>query len=259
MASPDGRPGPGPLLVLNGVTPALDVILGLPGGDFLRRQGQGTGHCAEILAPMIADVLAEAGLSPSELGGVACVRGPGSFTGIRVVLATALGLSLGAGLPMAGLDFLPLLAATAARRASGALVAITHARTAQVYLQAFLADGEVLPMGPPEALRLADAASRVAEAAAVGPLVLAGDGASRHRELLAAAAPEAVFAGPSCHEPAPGVVLAAAARAAYGPDPVEPLYLRPSDAEENLAALARARGLTLDAAEARLRRAVADD
>lgn len=256
MADGGTPPGDGPLLVLCDVSRTLSVTLGRPGAAPVHRRHTATGQSAEILVPLIAEILAGAGVAPADLGGIACVRGPGSFTGIRVVLATALGLSFGAGVPMAGLDFLPLLAATAARRASGAVVAVTHARAGQVYLQPFLADGDVLPLGPPEALTLPEAAGRVAEAAAVGPLALIGDGAARYRETLSAAAPMAAFV--ELVDPAPQALLAAAATAAYDFAPITPLYLRPSDAEENLAALTALRGLSPEVAQARLRRAVAD-
>lgn len=257
MASLGPTPGDGPLLVISGVTPVLTVTIGRPAGPVLVRRVESVGCSAEILAPLIAESLAGAGLAPAGLGGVACVRGPGGFTGIRVTLATALGLSFGARIPMAGLDYLPLLAASAARQATGVIVVVTHARTGQVYLQSFLADGEALPLGPPEALTLAEAACRVADGAAVGPLWIVGEGAGRHRGILAAAAPMATFPGVSSHEPAPEVVLAVAAKARYGFDPVEPLYLRPCDAEENLAAFAAVRGLSPGEAAAMLRRATA--
>jgi tRNA threonylcarbamoyladenosine biosynthesis protein TsaB len=245
-----------PYLVLNGVAPALTVTLGRPGRLLAHRTASVAGRAAEMLAPLVAEVLAGAGIGVADLAGLACVRGPGSFTGIRVVLATALGLSLGAGVPMAGLEALPLLAATAARRATGVLVVVTHARAGQVYVQSFLADDGVAPLGPLEALRLDRAALRAAEAVAVGPVWFVGEGADRHREVFAAAAPTAVFFGPAGHAPEPGVLLAAAAAAAYGLEPVTPLYLRPTDAEENLAELAAVRGLSPAEAAARLRQAV---
>ncbi|WP_428562641.1 MAG: tRNA (adenosine(37)-N6)-threonylcarbamoyltransferase complex dimerization subunit type 1 TsaB [Solidesulfovibrio sp. DCME] len=256
MASPAG---PGPLLVLNGVSPELTVLLGRPGWAPLVRTNPATGQAAALLAPLIGELLGQAGLAPADLAGVACVRGPGSFTGIRVVLATALGLSLGAGLPMAGLDFLPLLAASAARAATGAILAVTHARAGQVYVQSFLADGELAAMGPPEALFLDAALARAAEGAAVGPLWLVGDGAVRHREAFLRLVPLATVLGPEACAPDPGTLLAAAAAADYSMEPVSPLYLRPSDAEENLAALAAGRGLSPEAAATMLRRAVTRD
>jgi tRNA threonylcarbamoyl adenosine modification protein YeaZ len=238
------------------VAPTLWVTCGRPGQDSVHRRADGVGRSAEVLAPLVAEVLAAAGVAPAALGGIACVRGPGSFTGIRVALATALGLSLGSGVPMAGLELLPLLAATAAAKATGAVVAITHARAGSVYLQAFLADGETMPMGPTVALPLAEAASRAAEAAAVGPLWLVGEGASRHRDLFLAAAPMATILGPEYDSPSPAALLAAAATAAYGATPIQPLYLRPSDAEENLDTIAASRGLSHDSAMARIRRAM---
>ena len=253
MADPGSPPGAGPLLVVNGVTPQLCVTLGRPGQAFLHRQIVVSGSSAEILVPLIAEMLAEAGCAPTELGGIACVRGPGSFTGIRVALATVLGLSRGCGVAMAGLDYLPLLAATAAQKATGVVVAVTYARAGQVYLQAFLADGELLPMGPPVALTVADAALRAADAAAVGPLWLVGEGAGRSRDAFLTAAPLATILGPETHDPAPEIVLAAAAQARYSRTPLEPLYLRLCDAEENLAGFAAQRGLTAAEAEARVR------
>lgn len=258
MVESGGSGRPGPYLVLCGVEPALTVTLGRPGEILAHEAASATGRAAEVLAPLVARVLAGAGLPPAGLAGVACVRGPGSFTGIRVVLATALGLSIGAGVPMAGLDYLPLLAATAARRATGVVAAVTHARTNLVYYQAFLADDGLLPLGPAEALSVAGAGARLAEAAAVGPVWLTGEGAARHLAALVAADPLARLAAEADRVPQPAVLVAAAARAAYGFDPVDPLYLRPSDAEENLADIAAGRGLSPETAAARLRRAVAD-
>ena len=54
---------------------------------------------AEALMPMIADVLAEAGIAARDLCAVAATGGPGSFTGVRIGLAAARGIALAAGLP----------------------------------------------------------------------------------------------------------------------------------------------------------------
>lgn len=259
MARPETARAVGPLLVIDGVSPELTVLLGRPGRPCLARTGQATGQAAAVLAPLIEGVLGEAGLAPADLAGVACLRGPGSFTGIRVALATALGISLGAGVPLAGLDVLPLLAASAARAATGAILAVTHARAGQVYVQSFLADGELAPMGPPEALFLDAALARAADGAAVGPLWLVGDGALRHREAFSRAVPLATILGREACVPDPETTLAAARQADYSFEPVAPLYLRPSDAEENLAALAAKRGLSPETADILLRRAVTRD
>lgn len=245
-----------PYLVLSGVSPSLTVTLGLPGQVLAHREASAFGRAAEVLAPLVAEVLAAAGVGVADLAGLACVRGPGSFTGIRVVLATALGMAAGSGVPLAGLDHLPLLAATAARHATGAIVALTYARAEQLYVQSFLADDGLAPMGRPAALSVAGAVAKVAEAAAVGPMCLIGDGVSRYREALLAVAPQATLFGPAGDAPAPEVLVAAAGKAVYGRQPVEPLYLRASDAEDNLAAIAAGRGLAPDVAQDRLRQAM---
>ena len=99
MADAGSPPGAGLLLVIDGVTPQLGITLGRPGEAFLHRRAVTSGSSAETLVPRIAAMLAEAGVTPAALGGIACVRGPGSFTGIRVALATVLGLSRGCGVP----------------------------------------------------------------------------------------------------------------------------------------------------------------
>nr|HML62614.1 tRNA (adenosine(37)-N6)-threonylcarbamoyltransferase complex dimerization subunit type 1 TsaB [Solidesulfovibrio sp.] len=97
---------------------------------------------------------------------------------------------------------------------------------------------------------------RAADGAAVGPLWLVGNGAVRHREAFLRVVPLATVLGPEACTPDPETALAAARAATYGFDPVSPLYLRPSDAEENLATLAAGRGLSPETAEALLARAV---
>lgn len=72
----------------------------------------GRGH-AERLAPMVAEVLAEAGLSAKDVDKLAVCTGPGSFTGLRVALAFAKGFALPRKLPVVGLSSLAIWAAQA--------------------------------------------------------------------------------------------------------------------------------------------------
>jgi len=98
-------------LVIETATAACSVAL-LDGDRVVaaRHELVGRGH-AERLVPMIGDLLDEAGLNRADLIQVDC--GPGSFTGIRVGIAAARGLSLAWGVPVTGFSALALIAVTA--------------------------------------------------------------------------------------------------------------------------------------------------
>lgn len=75
-----------------------------------RRVDLARGH-AEILLPMIGEVLAEAGLAAQDLTRIATTLGPGHFTGLRAGLAAAQGLGLATGATLIGLTSFAVLAA----------------------------------------------------------------------------------------------------------------------------------------------------
>lgn len=172
------------------------------------------GH-QERLAPMAERVMAEAGLRFASLERIGVTVGPGSFTGLRVGLAFAKGLSSALGVPLAGVGALEALAA----EAEGLVFAAIDARRDQLYLQGF-EDGR--PLMAPDALELGTAAARVAEVAAGRPLTLVGSGAP----LLVGCAPGARLLTPEGAD-ARHVARLAALRA---PVPARPLYLRAPDA-----------------------------
>jgi tRNA threonylcarbamoyl adenosine modification protein YeaZ/ribosomal-protein-alanine acetyltransferase len=69
------------------------------------------GH-AEALGPMVAEVFAEAGVTPKQLSTIAVTIGPGTFTGLRIGLAYAKGLGVALGIPVVGLNSLLAIAAS---------------------------------------------------------------------------------------------------------------------------------------------------
>lgn len=77
------------------------AILGNDGFAALRSEEIGRGH-AELLMPMLEDLVQQAGIGWNELDHIACTTGPGSFTGLRVGLAAARGLALGLDCPCIG-------------------------------------------------------------------------------------------------------------------------------------------------------------
>lgn len=244
----------GPILVLNGTEERLQIALG---GETLlaSRELHAPGQVMRRLAPAVEDMLHQAGLAVRDLAGLACARGPGSFTGLRLVLATAMGLALAADLPLAGLDSLPLLARDLAAVTPRPVRVLTHSRRGQVYVQSFQgADGSGAPtaLEPLAVMTLEEAA----QAVLAGPDCLAlGSGLRRNLPFFAEKLPAAWLAHAAWDCPRPETLLVAARQAAFARAPIAPLYLRASDAEDNLPQIAAARGLDLQEAEARLRRA----
>ena len=158
------------------------------------------------IAGMTADLMAEAGLTFADLDRIAVTVGPGSFTGLRIGLAFAKGLSVALDIPCAGVGVLDVLG----RQAGGAAtLAVLDARAGQVHCQAF--DGGAA-VGPARTLDVGAAAQLRA------PDILIGDGAP----LLAAAFPLARLIVPQACDP----VLVAQLGAADPPSPPDPIYMR---------------------------------
>lgn len=168
----------------------------------------------EQLAPLIAGVLATAGVTPSELTAIAVGVGPGPFTGLRVGLVTARVMAHVLDIPVHGLCSLDALAAEAL--ATGAVdsdfLVATDARRKEVYLASY--DSRGVRGGMPVVVRPASVASEL-------PVV--GEGAV----LYPADFPNArTPVRPSAGWLATAVLTPGAAVL----DP-EPLYLRRPDAE----------------------------
>ena len=87
---------------------------------------------AERLMPMLEEMLAEAGVAWRDVGALGVGTGPGNFTGVRIAVAAARGLSLGLGVPAIGVTIFDALV----WGRDAALVA-RDARLGQVYLRAF--------------------------------------------------------------------------------------------------------------------------
>lgn len=146
------------------------------------------------------ELVREAGLEPGDLDALVVGTGPGSFTSIRIGLATARGLALALDLPVAGVSTLEAFA--------GGTPVIDARR------------GEVFTSGP----RLA----RPDELDVAGGR-LVGDGAVRHRDVFEAAGAEVPPDDDPDHLPRAQRLVEHAA--SFGPaDAVEPLYLRAPNA-----------------------------
>lgn len=128
------------LLALDTATEACSAAVWIDGVVHAHFEIAGRDHTQRLL-PVIAGVLAEAGLRYSQLDGLVCGVGPGSFAGVRIGVAFAKGVALAHELPVVGVSSLSLLAqrALSASEAERVLVAI-DARMGEVYFQPFERD-----------------------------------------------------------------------------------------------------------------------
>jgi tRNA threonylcarbamoyladenosine biosynthesis protein TsaB len=106
---------------------------------------------SETLLPAIDRALAQAGVNLDALDGFAVAIGPGSFTGLRVALATVKAFAFGAARPVAAVPTLAALAATAGD-VDGPLAAILDARRGEVYAASW-SRAEREALAPPDLAR----------------------------------------------------------------------------------------------------------
>ena len=177
----------------------------------LVRDGDVLGEAVSRAVAVLEDadeLLRESGAERAELTGIVVGTGPGSFTGLRLGLATARGLALALELPVAGISTLDALAAGA----PGALPVVDGGRR-EVFT---LVDGEPALCAPQDVLAA----------------LCVGDGAVRYRTILEANGAEVPPDEDERH--LPRARFHAQLAREFGPaGKVEPFYLRIPDAERN--------------------------
>ncbi|MCX4240700.1 tRNA (adenosine(37)-N6)-threonylcarbamoyltransferase complex dimerization subunit type 1 TsaB [Paraliomyxa miuraensis] len=144
--------GPCWILTLDASTPRSAIAVGrvdVDAGTHARvaSDDEAAEQASAQLMPRVERVLARAGITPRALAAVACGRGPGTFTGTRVAVASAKGLAYGLGVPVVGVSTLAAVAASAEHE--GPVLALLDARKGEVYGGRFecarLDGGEGLP------------------------------------------------------------------------------------------------------------------
>jgi tRNA threonylcarbamoyladenosine biosynthesis protein TsaB len=212
--------------------PAASVAL-VDGGVCLAEERLPAGaRSSRELLPAVERALERARRRFEQVLAFAAVRGPGSFTGVRVGLATVRGLALASGRPAAGYCALDLLAAQAPGEAP-AVCAVIDAGRGEVYAGFYRRPAGPTPAGAPwgsagdyAILSAGEAAARLREGAILGPGAPA---------VVGEEPPAGVALVP--HRPWLGVDAARALEGALArgetPDPgsLRPLYIRPSEAE----------------------------
>jgi tRNA threonylcarbamoyladenosine biosynthesis protein TsaB len=207
------------LLGLDTATAAVTVALHDGGQPLAQLVTVDTHRHAELLAPAIAKVVADAGATPHDLTAIAVGVGPGPYTGLRVGLVTARVLGAALGIPVHGLCTLDVIAADVDAGGEDFLVA-TDARRRELYWARY--DGSGRRVAGPEVAKPA--------LIPVSGLPAAGEGPMLYPEVL----PDGL--GPAFPAAATLCRMAVAALADGDPDnkllAPEPLYLRRPDARE---------------------------
>ncbi len=188
------------------------------------------GHARELLVAL-QEVLEAAGGGWNGVDRVAVGIGPGTFTGLRIGVASAQALARSGGIPLVGVSSLHALGLGAAAWRSIGVLALIDARRGEVFAAGWSAGSDLL-QAPSQPGPMVLAPERVRDHAARGTVAV-GDGAIEYRAVLE----KLGVVVPGDDEPAHRISainhcrLSAMLDAAPRPEDIQPAYLRIPDAE----------------------------
>jgi len=198
-----GNGGDGGLvLALDAGSPVVSVAVGR-GGEVLAAGAVALQRSSTQLLALVAEVLAAAAATPADLAGVVALAGPGSFTGLRVGLATALGLVQALGVRAQAVPTLAALAAASEAPPGSLVIAAVDALRGEWSAQAFRAGPMPEPLGEMELVPAGELLERLAPWAAAASLTDRPDrtdpvdpaSAAGSVDLAASAPPEIIAFG----------------------------------------------------------------
>ncbi len=221
------------ILALDSATLVSSVALAHPDRLLAELTLQTRKTHSERLMPHIEQLLALADKDKADIGTIAVSIGPGSFTGLRIGLATAKALAYGLRIPLVGV---PTLAALAfGCPVSGALLAPTmDAQKGNIYIALYRWQaGDLEEVMAPAVMEHAAAASGLA--ARAGQVLILGEAVELYPHVFRQAGH--VLAEPHVAMPRAGSVALLGARLAatgvrHDAMTLEPIYIRRSEAEE---------------------------
>ena len=219
------------------------------------------------LIPRIDALMQRAGVARGDLAAIVVGRGPGSFTGVRIAMATAKGIASALEVGLVGVSSLDAVAWGAWRAgARGCVAVVADAMRKEVYPVRFrLDDAGARRLEADRVVKADVAADEFAASAASAPCAFAGDALAKYRELFEPCGD--VLAEGTWSPTGEGLLLALRAgwragecdpfdAARHNPAFALPVYTRLSDAEEN--ERARMAGAHASAEDANLRTGVQD-
>ncbi len=195
---------------------------------------------SERLLPALIRILQDGGWTGSDIEGVAAATGPGSFTGLRIGVATAKALAYTWQKPLIGVTVLEGLAFQVGFAAQW-VCTMVDARHGEVYGRLYKMSGLPEPAGDYWAGPVEEFLKQVLDAAA-GPICFCGDGAAVYWDRVLEAAGERAVrpASNSMQLRASSIALLGRQKLLAGeshdPLTLAPMYLRLSEAERRLKA-----------------------
>jgi tRNA threonylcarbamoyladenosine biosynthesis protein TsaB len=221
------------VLALDTATPDTVVALTADGQEPLELRhapapGERPGHAAQLL-PLAKALLDRAGLTFADVERIGVGVGPGTFTGLRIGVATARALAQGTGAQTVPVSTLRALAVAAGH--DGPVLAVLDARRGEAFAAAYRGDVELVAavaVKPHELASLVERASEPGQAWRA-----AGDGAVKFRDQLEPAAIAVPADGHPSHRVSAVAICRLASRLRPVPrDALVPDYVRLPDAEQ---------------------------
>ena len=225
------------VLGLDTSTPSTVVGLRLADGTTLQARddpagGERPGHATRLL-PLANGLLCEAGLDWDAITRIAVGVGPGTFTGLRIGVATARGLAQSLAVELVGVSSLLALshAARIEKPDDTGVLAVIDARRNEVFVAVYEEDIEAVE---PQALAPTDISGLLARAEVSTGLtrwMAVGDGATRYRDAIECLGVTVPGEESSLHRIDACALCELGERASPGDVNVVPDYLRRPDAE----------------------------
>ncbi len=182
---------------------------------------------SQVILPICGDVLKNAGLELSDVDGIAVSAGPGSYTGLRIGIASVKAICFSLDKPCIGISTLESLAYNV-RMHRGIICSVMAARLDLVYCAVFRSDGENITRMTDDGILSENDLNKLLEAE-TGDIVIAGDAADRfsgERYIIAPPHLKLQLASSLC--------FAAFGRKMGTPDELEAAYLQITKAEKDL-------------------------
>ena len=190
-----------------------------------------TKNHSEKIMPVIAQTLEEAGLNLADIDLIVCDKGPGSFTGIRIGVATVMSFVDSLKIPAIGITSLEALAYNVILKSSAAefVCSLIDAKNDNVYFELFsVKSGMPLSVVSADCMNINELTNLLKK---YDNICFVGDGIATHKDTLSSSLHNANF---SNHNEISSYSLGIAGLNAYNSgrkDDLLPVYLRKSQAE----------------------------